>query len=188
VSLTFPSLVISEGEEEDNKDHDAEDVAATADVNDDVEENDSNDNDNDATMPPKVKPMTVAALKTAEKKTKKADEITLLPAPKLPNIRTYSIEAEDPFTISYYANGKHDYADVVIRVNRTMEYGEYKVRVAKDGRLISFVLAIHVKSFDKMILKKIMGQHYHEGSARVIAWDDMVQEMEGKKVYPKNGL
>ncbi len=30
-----------------------------------------------------------------------------------------------------------------------------------------------------MILKKIMGQHYHEGSARIIAWDDTVQEMEG---------
>ncbi len=33
-----------------------------------------------------------------------------------------------------------------------------------------------------------MGQHYHEGSTRVIAWDDTVQEMEGKKVYPQNGL
>ncbi len=33
-----------------------------------------------------------------------------------------------------------------------------------------------------------MGQHYHEGSARVNAWEDTVQEMEGKKVYPKNGL
>jgi hypothetical protein len=33
-----------------------------------------------------------------------------------------------------------------------------------------------------------MGQHYHEGSARVIPWNDTVQEMEGKKVYPQNGL
>jgi hypothetical protein len=76
----------------------------------------------------------------------------------------------------------------VIRVNGTMEYGEFDVRVAKDGRLISFVRAICAKSFDKTILKKIMGQHYHEGSARVVAWDDTVQEMEGKKVYPQNGL
>jgi hypothetical protein len=69
-----------------------------------------------------------------------------------------------------------------------MEYGEYEVRVAKDGRLISFVCAIHAKLFDKIILKKIMKDNYHEGSARVIAWDDTVQEMEGKKVHPKNGL
>ncbi len=33
-----------------------------------------------------------------------------------------------------------------------------------------------------------MGQHYHEGSACVIVWDDTVQEMEGKKVYPQNEL
>ncbi len=33
-----------------------------------------------------------------------------------------------------------------------------------------------------------MGQHYHMGSACVITWDDTVQEMEGKKVYPQNGL
>ncbi len=133
MSLTFPSLVISEGEEEDDLDHDAEDVAATAAVDDNEEENndddddDNDDNDDDETMPPKVKPVTAAASKTAKKKTKKADEIALLPAPKLPDIRTYSIKAEDPFTISYYANGKHDYADIVIRVNRTMEYGEYEV-------------------------------------------------------------
>ncbi len=33
-----------------------------------------------------------------------------------------------------------------------------------------------------------MKDNYHEGSACVIAWDDMVQEMEGKKVHPKHGL
>jgi hypothetical protein len=75
VSLTFPFLVISEGKEEDNTDHDAKDIAATADVNDDEEENndnnndDNDDNNNNSTMPPKVKPMTAAALKTAKKKT-----------------------------------------------------------------------------------------------------------------------
>jgi hypothetical protein len=54
----------------------------------------------------------------------------------------YSVEAGDPFTVSYYASGKHDYADVVFHVNGAMEYGEYEIRVAKDGRSISFVRAI----------------------------------------------
>jgi hypothetical protein len=62
------------------------------------------------------------------------------------------------------------------------------VQVAKDGHSILFVRAIHAKLFDKIILKKIMKDNYHEGSACVIAWDDMVQEMEGKKVHPKHGL
>ncbi len=43
--LTFPSLVISEGEEDDDADHNAENVATAND-------NDDND-DNDTTMPPK---------------------------------------------------------------------------------------------------------------------------------------
>ncbi len=76
----------------------------------------------------------------------------------------------------------------MFHVNRTMEYCEYEVQVAKNGRLILFVRAIRAKSFDKVILKKIMKNHYHNGSARVIAWDDTVQEKEGKKVHPKNGL
>ncbi len=105
----------------------------------------NNDNDNDdgnndnTTMPPKAKPVTAAALKPAKKKAKKAEEIAHLPAP---DIRTYSIEAGDPFTVSYYPSGKHDYAGVVFCVNGTMEYGEYKVQVAKDDRSILFVCAI----------------------------------------------
>jgi hypothetical protein len=129
--------------------------------------------------------MTTAASKPAKKKAKKSEEIAHLPAP---DIRTYSIEAGDPFTLSYYASGKHDYANIVFHVNGTMEYGEYEIRVAKDGRSISFVCAICAKLFNKMILQKIMGEQYHEGHARVIAWGDTVQEMAGKKVYPQNGL
>jgi hypothetical protein len=144
LSLTFPSLVTSDGEEGNDADHDAKDIAAAKNDNDD-----NDDDDNDATMPPKAKPVTTAASKPAKKKAKKAEEITHLPAP---DIRTYSIEAGDPFTVSYYASGKHDYADVVFRVNGTMEYGEYEVQVAKDGRSILFVCAIRAKSFNKTIL------------------------------------
>jgi hypothetical protein len=50
----------------------------------------------------------------------------------------------------------HDYADVVIHVNGTMEYSEYEVQVAKDGGSILFVCTIHARSFDKKILKTIM--------------------------------
>ncbi len=153
MSHTFPSLVLSEGEEEDDVDHDVEDVAATVDSND----NDNKDN-NGTSMPPKVKPLAVAAAKTAKKKTTKADEVTHLPVPKLPKIRTFSIEAENPLTVSYYATDKHDYADVVIRVNRMMKYCECEVQVAKDGHLILFVCTIHAKLFDNIILKKNEGQ------------------------------
>jgi hypothetical protein len=65
------------------------------------------------------------------------------------------IKAEDPLTVPYYANGAHNYTDVVFRVNGTMEeYGEYEVQVAKDGRLVLFIRAIHARLFDKKIKKK----------------------------------
>ncbi len=186
MSHTFTSLVLSEGEEEDDADHNTKDFAAAADADD----NDNKDNAS-TSMPPRVKPVAAAATKTAKKMPKNADEITHLPAPKLPKIWTFSIEieAEDPLTISYYATSKHDYAGVVICVSGTMECGEYKVGVTKDGRSILFVPAIHARPFDKIILKKIMKDNYQEGSACVlIAWDNTVQEMEAEKVHPKNGL
>jgi hypothetical protein len=33
-----------------------------------------------------------------------------------------------------------------------------------------------------------MKNHYHDGSTCIIAWDNTVQEMEGKKAHPKNRL
>jgi hypothetical protein len=87
VSHIFPSLVLSEGEEEVNHDdkvnmnHDAKDVAAPAATN-------NNDKDNnDTIMLPKVKlAAATAATKIAAKKPKKDDEIMHLSTPKLPKI------------------------------------------------------------------------------------------------------
>jgi hypothetical protein len=149
VSHIFPSLIFSEGEEEvdhDNKDNAVNDAEDTANNDNGVD----NDNEDDKTIIlPKEKP--AAAKKTAAKKQNKDDEIMHLPAPKLPTISNFSIKAEDPFTVSYYADGMNNYANVVFHVNKTMEYGEYEVQVARDGRLISFVHVIHARLFEKKI-------------------------------------
>ena len=89
---------------------------------------------------------------------------------------------------NYYADGAYDYADVVFCVNGTMQTGEYQVRVAEDGLSALFVCAILSHSFDKSILRKIMGAEYRESSSRVIAWDDTALEMQVKNVRPVNGL
>jgi hypothetical protein len=137
-------------------------------------------------MPPKEKP--TAAKKTAAKKQNKDDKITLLPAIKLPAISTFSIKVADPLTISYYADGAHNYAKVVICVNRTVEYSEYEVGVVKDGHLILFVHTIHARLFNKKVLKIITKDDYRKSCACVIAWNNTVQEMEAKKVHSKYGL
>jgi hypothetical protein len=99
-----------------------------------------------------------------------------------------SVDAEDPLTAHYYAVGAYDYADVVFRVNGTMQKSEYQVRVAEDGLLVSFVRAISLMSFDKKILCKIMGAEYRESSSRVVAWDDTALAVQAKNVRPVNGL
>ena len=59
-----------------------------------------------------------------------------------------------------------------------MQKGEYLIQVTDDGLLVSFIHAIPSHSFDKKILKQIMGENYRESSARVVAWDDTALEMQ----------
>ena len=136
-------------------------------------------------MLPKVKPL-------PKKPTKKESEATaaMPPPPAAATAATsFSANAEDPLTAHYYyADRVYDYASVVFRVNGMMQKGEYQVRVAKDGRSVSFVCAISLRSFDKKILCKIMGKEYRESSAHIITWDDMALEMQAKNVRPLNGL
>jgi len=101
---------------------------------------------------------------------------------------SFSVDAEDPLMAHYYAKGAYDYADVVFCVNGTMQKSEYQVRVAEDGLLVSFVRAISSMSFDKKILRKIMGAEYRESSSCIVAWDDTALAMQEKNVRPMNGL
>ena len=48
--------------------------------------------------------------------------------------------------------------------------------------------AISCRSFDKRILRKIIGAEYRESSSCVVAWDDTALEMQAKNVRPVNGL
>jgi hypothetical protein len=82
----------------------------------------------------------------------------------------------------------NDYANVEIRVHGTIEKGEYKVQVAKDGNSLMWHRTTHSRSFIKEIFNKIMGGNYRENSACIIAWDNMVLEMCNKGVHRKNGL
>jgi hypothetical protein len=136
-------------------------------------------------MPPKVKPLPT---KLTKKDAAAAAAKPPPPTAAAAAATSFSVDANDPLTAQYYAAGVYDYADVVFRVNGTMNKGEYQVRVAEDGLSVSFVRAISSRSFDKRILWKIMGAKYCESSSRVVAWDDTALEMQAKNVRPVNGL
>jgi hypothetical protein len=173
---------------DDDTDVAADDIAAAEDIA--AAAASANDNDATMTMPPKVMPL--------PKKTTKKDIAAAAAKPHPPPAAaataaaaaatSFSVDAEDPLTAHYYAVGAYDYADVVFHVNGTMQKSEYQVRVAKDGLLVSFVRAISSMSFDKKILRKIMGAEYRESSSRVVAWDDTALAVQAKNVRPVNGL
>jgi len=121
----------------DNTDTAAEDIDAAA--TNDAPANDKNDY---ATMPPK----TMSILTKAATKKESAAAAAMPPPPTAAAAAaaatSFSIKAEDPLTVSYYADGVYDYANVVFFVNGTMQKGEYQVRVAKDGLSVSFGRAI----------------------------------------------
>jgi hypothetical protein len=156
----------------------AEDIAAVADTAD----------DNDATMLPKVKPLPTKPTKKDMAAASAKPPPPAAAAAAAAAATSFSVDAEDPLTAHYYAVGAYDYADVVFRVNGTMQKREYQVRVAEDGLSVSFLRAISSLSFDKKILRKIMGAEYRESSSRVVAWDDTALAMQAKNVRPVNGL
>jgi len=158
-------------------DYAAEDIAAAA------------ADDDDYAMPPKVKPIpTKPTKKDMAAASAKPPSPAAAAAAAAAVATFFSVDAEDPLTAHYYAVGAYDYADVVFRVNGTMQKSEYKVRVAEDGLSVSFIRAISSCSFDKKILRKIMCAEYRESSCRVVAWDDTALEMQAKNVRPMNGL
>ena len=159
---------------DDTKDAD-EDIDAASAAADDV----PTDNDVDyATMPPKVKPIPKKAAPKKESATAAAKPPPPAAAAAAAAVTSFSVDAGDPLTTHYYAEGVYDYANVVFCINGTMQKGEYQIQVAKDGLLVLFVRAIPSRSFDKKILKQIMGENYRESSARVVAWDDTALEMQ----------
>jgi hypothetical protein len=186
VPSIFLGEEVADNEEgiDDNTNAAADDIAAT----EDIAAIAAALADNDATMPPKVKPLPTKPTKKdmAAASAKPPPPAAAAAAPAVAT--SFSVDAEDPITVSDYAVGAYDYADVVFRINGTMQKREYQVRVAEDGLLVSFVRAIFAMSFDKKILRKIMGAEYRESSSRVVAWDDTALAMQAKNVRPVNGL
>ncbi len=175
MSHTFPSLALSEDEEEGDTDYDAEDVAAADDDNDDDDYKEDNDG---KSMPPKVKPV------TAVKKSATTTEMKTLPTPRPP--LNFSDDSTDKFGIAYYCEGTQDFADVVIHINRCLYESKYRMSIAQDGMSILWQRSIKLLCYTKEILAAIVGNAYSPFNHRVVAYNNIAQEMFAKKIGPKN--
>jgi hypothetical protein len=175
-----PASTTAAGEENPQEAGDLEDEVEHKE--EDVEEEDAADKEdaaNKAAMPPKKKPAAslapAAAASTVEKK------VTPPPAPK-PSI--FSISCTNVFGVSYFCEGSQDFAEVAFHVNGVLRNINYRVSVAPDGKSIHYVRAVQKECFTKEVLQSIMGCDYSETNSRVIAYDNVAQEMIEKKVSP----
>jgi hypothetical protein len=126
-----PSLVIEEGEDHNAA---AANPAAYADKDDNE---DKEGNNNEATMPPKVKPVAAAATK----KTIPNAETATLPTPSSPP-SNFSVDSTDKYGIAYYCKGTQDFADVVIHVSGCLHERKYHMSIAQDGMSVLFECCI----------------------------------------------
>lgn len=107
------------------------------------------------------------------------------PAPK-PSI--FNISCTDVFGVSYFCEGSQDFAEVTLHVNGVLRDIDYRVSVAPDGKSINYVRAVRSECFTKEVLQSIMGTDYSTTHTRVIAYDDVAQEMLEKKVISESKL
>lgn len=130
-------------------------------------------------MPPKLKP---AAAKKAPIDTAEA----AVPPPK--SLITFSIDSTDKFSVSYYCEGTQDYADVTFHINGVLRECDFRVTIGDNGKSVLWQRAVEAICYSKELLKSIMGRDYSPANNRVVAYDDVAQEMLAKKVRPENKL
>ena len=91
----------------------------------------------------------------------------------------------DKFLVAYHTKGKHDIADVMFHVNGVLHDTDYRVSVAKDRKSVLWQRAINSVCFS---LEAILKNGYSALSHRAIAYDDVAQEMQEKKIRPEHKL
>ncbi len=90
--------------------------------------------------------------------------------------------------MAYHTKGKHDVADVMFHVNGVLRDTDYRVSVAADRMSVSWQRAIHSVCFSKKILQAILKDGYKASSHRAVAYNDVAQEMQEKKMHPEHKL
>jgi hypothetical protein len=117
-----------------------------------------------------------AAAKPPANKKKIASAVMAIPAPAK-KITLYYIDTRNTSVVAYYQDDGVGYAEVVLYLNGVVPKGTYHFTVAKDGMLVSWQRAIHKCCFDKKLLQGIMKDKYSSSHSRIIAYDNMLQEM-----------
>jgi len=76
----------------------------------------------------------------------------------------------------------------MFRINGVLRDTDYRVSVAADRMSVSWQRAIHSVCFSKKILEAILKNGYSASSHCAVAYDDVAQEIQEKKIRPEHKL
>ncbi len=101
----------------------------------------------------------------------------------------FSVNLTDKFLVSYHCRGSQNLADVVFHINGVLRADiDFCVSVATDRKSISWQRTIQTICYTKKILEVILKDSYSASSHRAVAYDDVAQEMQEKKIRPEHKL
>ena len=86
--------------------------------------------------------------------------------------------------MAYYNEGGTDFAEVAMHVNGVLPKGACRMRLAEDGMSVTWQRSILQVCFAKEHLRAIMKTDYNPSHNRVVAYDNVAQQMGREKVTP----
>ncbi len=147
--------------------------------------------EDETTMPPKKVPAAAAAAAAAAKKAASAAALKTgetdhdLPPPAVKKIpKPFHLDVHDGGVVAYYNKGGTDFAEVAMHVNGVLPKGACRMRLAEDGMSVTWQRSILQVCFTKEHLRAIMKNDYNPSHNRVVAYDNVAQQMGREKVTP----
>ena len=179
LTIHLSSFAVAHSDQKDNdsdnnndNDDDKEEEGSDNEEDNNTDKEEDNEEDSNTIMPPKL---SKASLKSA-KKLKAAE-------PSQP----YSVLTLDGCMVKRYARGSNDWVVVEIYIPGVIEENAYTTELSEDGKNLFFKRAIPAYFLENKRLKKMLGNAYHIHDSRVIAHDNVVQQVR-KRETENNGL
>jgi hypothetical protein len=176
-------------DDDDNDDEDDEEEEGSDNEEDnDTNKEEDNEEDSNTIMPPKLSKV-ASPQKKATKKESVVKQITestkklKVAEPSQP----YSVLTLDGCMVKRYARGSNDWVVVEIYIPGVIEENAYTTELSEDGKNLFFKRAIPAYFLENKRLKKMLGNAYHIHDSRVIAHDNVVQQVR-KRETENNGL
>ena len=108
-----------------------------------------------------------------------------LPPPAVKKIpKPFHLDVHNGGIVAYYNEGGADFAEVAMHVNNVLPKGACRICLANDGMLVTWQRSILQVCFAKEHLRAIMKTGYNPSHNRVVAYDNVAQQMGREKVTP----